>query len=146
MTPGPCAGCGGPVRVKPGASPVLRHQVWEVPEVVEYQLHADCCGGCGQWHVAQLPEGVPSGMLGPRLVALTAYLTGAMRLSKRLVKSFFADVLRVSVGLGQVPRLEAQMASALQAPVEEAHRHVCAQQLAHGDETPWQQEGRLAWL
>ncbi|ATB50416.1 DUF6444 domain-containing protein [Corallococcus macrosporus] len=59
VTPGPCAGCSGPVRVKPGASPGLRHQVWEVPEVAEYQLHAGCCGGCGQWHVAKLPAGVP---------------------------------------------------------------------------------------
>lgn len=150
VTPGPCAGCGGQVQVKPGASPVLRHQVWEVPqvkpEVVEYQLHAGCCGECGQWQMAPLPEGVPSGAFGPGLVALAAYLTGAMRLSKRLAQGFFRDVLRVPVGLGQLPRLEAQVAAALQAPVEEAHRYVCAQQVAHGDETPWRQEGRLAWL
>ncbi|NOJ86909.1 hypothetical protein [Myxococcus xanthus] len=60
-------------------------------------------------------------------MASTTYLTGAMRLSKRLVKSFFADVLRGPVGLGQVPRLDAQVTSAPQAP-----RYMCAQQVAHG--------------
>ena len=147
---GPCTDCGGEVKVRPGAPPLVRHQVWEVPEVrphvTEYQLHAGCCSGCGRWHQAELPQGVPQGAFGPRLTALVAYMTGGMRLSKRLVKAFLADVMAVPVSVGQVPRLEAQVASALEGPVEQAHQYVRQQKVAHGDETHWWQGGKLAWL
>ncbi|MCI0673844.1 MAG: IS66 family transposase [Myxococcaceae bacterium] len=150
VSPGPCIACGGEVKVRPDAPPFFRHQVWEVPEVkplvTEYQLHAGPCSGCGRWHMAQLPEGVPEGAFGPRLTALVAYMTGGMRLSKRLVKAFLADVMRVPVGLGQVTRLEAQVSSALEVPVEKAHEYVRQQKVANGDETRWRQEGKTAWL
>ena len=54
---GQCA-CGGVVEIAP--EPVLRHQVFDLPEVrytvTEYQQYAGHCTECGQRHVGVLPE------------------------------------------------------------------------------------------
>ena len=58
----------------------LRHQVTEVPRfapvVTEYQQHALDCEKCGARTRAPLPDGVPAGNFGPRLMAMAAICTG----------------------------------------------------------------------
>src|SRR5436190_9270702 len=64
----------------------LRHQVWELPEikplVTEYQQHRLSCPCCGETTCATLPEGVPTGQSGPRLIAFTGLLMAYFRQSK----------------------------------------------------------------
>jgi transposase len=145
--PAACRRCG---RSLQGDDPQpLRHQVIEVPalrpEVTEYQLHRLACPWCGITTCAELPEGVPAGGQGPRLQAVLALLTGAYRLSKRLVEGFCADVRGVPISAAQVCALERQTARATD-PVVAELRDYAATRDANADETGWRQQGKRGWL
>ena len=77
--------------------PTLRYQVWELPEikpiVTEYQRHRLACPCCGETTCAELPEGVPQGQSGPRLMAMTAMLMAFYRQSKRRTAKFLTALL-----------------------------------------------------
>jgi transposase len=114
LKPSQCRRCGHALQ---GEDPrPLRHQVLELPkfrpEVREYRLHRLRCPACGLSTCAALPAGVPTGGQGPRLQAVLALMTGAYRMSKRMVQAFCADVLGVPVCAGQVCASEAETAAA----------------------------------
>jgi transposase len=147
LKPAHCRRCGHALA---GADPQpLRRQVLELPpikpEVTEYQLHRLRCPRCGVSTCARLPDGVPAGGQGPRLQAVLALMTGAYRMSKRMVQTFCADVLGVPVCAGQVCASEAQTAAATDAVVKEVRDYVRSQP-ANVDETGWWQGRRRAWL
>jgi transposase len=127
----------------------VRHQVLELPpirpQVIEYKLHRLPCPKCGLSTCAELPNGVPSGGQGPRLQPVLALMTGAYRLSKRMVETFCADVFGVPVCAGQVCALEAQTAAATD-PVMKELRDYVRRRPANVDETGWWQERRRGWL
>ena len=147
LKPAQCRRCGHALR---GNDPQpLRHQVLELPpirpQVTEYQLHRLRCPRCGLSTCASLPSGVPSGGQGPRLQAALALMTGAYRMSKRMVQTFCGDVLGVPVCAGQVCASEAATAAATDAVVRELRDHVRTQP-ANVDETGWWQGKHRAWL
>jgi transposase len=143
-----CTGCGSPLAGR-DPSP-LRHQVTELPPlqptVLEYQLHALRCGGCGIVTRAPLPEGVPNRTFGPRLQALVAMLSGAYRLSKRNIQQLLSDCFGVELALGSISALERATSEALQEPVAEVRRFIQQQPVVHVDETGWREANRRAWL
>src|SRR5262249_25656666 len=147
LTPTRCRGCGHPLV---GRDPQpLRHQVLELPpiqpDVTEYQLHRLCCPRCGLSTCARLPKGVPSGGQGPRLQSILALMTGAYRMSKRMVQTFCADVLGVPICAGQVCASEAETAVATAAVVQELRAYV-RHRPANVDETSWRQNHQRGWL
>lgn len=142
VPPRGCSKCGGPVEVRQEGPPASRHQVWEVPEVkphvTEWRLEYGYCAGCQRWTQGELPEGVPAGAFGPRLMALVAYMTGLLRLPKRPVQWLLRDVLGVDVALGSISKVEAQVSQALAAPVEQARQYIREQTgPVHLDDTSW---------
>jgi transposase len=144
VLPRECSGCGGPVEARQEGPPAHRHQVWEVPEVkphvTEWQLLYGYCVRCQRWTQGELPEGVPTGAFGPRLMALVAYMTGLLRLPKRPVQWLLRDVLGVEVALGSVSKVEAQVSQALAGPVEEARQYIRNQRgPVHLDDTGWKE-------
>jgi transposase len=147
LKPTQCRRCGHALK---GADPQpLRHQVLELPpikpEVTEYQLHRLRCPRCGLSTCAALPKGVPTGGQGPRLQAVLALMTGAYRMSKRMVQTFCADVLGVPICAGQVCASEAETAAATDAVVKELRDYVRSQP-ANIDETGWRQNRQRGWL
>ncbi len=147
LKPTECRRCGQALR---GEDPrPLRHQVLELPpirpEVTEYRLHRLRCPRCGVSTCASLPPGVPSGGQGPRLQATLALMTGAYRMSKRMVQTFCADVLGVPVCAGQVCASEADTAAATDPVVRELRDYVRGRP-ANVDETGWRQRRRRGWL
>jgi transposase len=147
LKPTQCRRCGHALRGE-DLQP-LRHQVLELPkirpEVTEYQLHRLCCPRCSVSTCASLPAGVPTGGQGPRLQAVLALMTGAYRMSKRMVQTFCADVLGVPVCAGQVCASEAETAAATE-PVVQELREYARRQPASVDETGWWQRRRRGWL
>ncbi len=87
VMPERCAACRSTLRPEDVAGEPFRHQVIEispvVAEVVEYVLHALKCSRCGTITTADLPDGVPTGCVGPRLQAILALFTGRCHLSRR---------------------------------------------------------------
>ncbi len=142
-------GCGRRLRRRPLGDP-LRHQVVDVPaiepHVTEYRLHSVACD-CGKITCAPLPDGVPRGMCGPRLMALIALLTGIYRNSRRDAVKVLSDVLGVGISLGALSEAEARVSEAIAAPVEEARAYVSEQGVKHVDATGWRQagKGRTLW-
>ena len=145
--PGKCD-CGG--RVCCDDEDPQRLQNMELPEVkalvTEYQLFSGVCERCGRVHMGKLPAGAPSGVLGPRAMAVVAVLSGKYHLSKRQVEEILEDLLGVQVSLGTVSKTEERVSEALEQPVEEAKSYVREQAVVHADETGHKVAGKKAWV
>lgn len=128
----------------------LRHQVWEIPEIIplvtEYQLHRLICPDCRQSTCAELPPGVPQGQAGPRLVALAALLMGCFKQSKRRVALFLEQVLNQPCSPGWVVKLQNQATAALTPAYEELAAQLPAEPVLGIDESPTKEGLDKAWL
>lgn len=150
--PAVCDQCGGALAADTGADdpPDIRHQVVDLPplqaEVTEYQLAARHCRQCGHLTRAAWPAGVPQGVVGPRLAAATALLTGRHRLSKREAAACLADLVGADLAVGTVSAIEQQVSAALAPVGAEARAAVQTAVAANVDETSWRQGRRRAWL
>ena len=126
-----------------------RHQVHELPPikivVTEHQLMRGSCGLCGQEHRAELPDHVPSGMLGPYLLALIATLTSDYKMSKRDVVRLFTDLFNLSLSVATIKRAEETVSSAIKPLVEEAKVFVQQQEMVNCDETSHSECGKKRW-
>ena len=91
----------------------LRHQVYELPVIkpiiTEFQRHRVTCPGCGTQNCAPLPDGVPTGQAGPRLLAFTGLLMGHFRQSKRRAASFLQDLLNVPCCAATTVKMQRQV-------------------------------------
>ncbi len=148
LKPGECARCQPPLRGT-DAFP-QRHQMLEMPPikplVTEYQLHQLVCPACGDLTRAAWPQGVATLASGPRVQAMTARLTGASRLSKRLTQGLWAEIFGLPRSLGTLANLEQTMARTLAEPVAQARTSVPQQATLSVEETGWRQGRERAWL
>lgn len=148
LRPSECGRCGEAL-VGDDPEP-LRHQVVELAEVLrrvhEYRLHRLTCPGCAASTLARLPEGVPTGSFGPRLIALVSLLSGRYRISKRAVAEMLREVFEVEMSTGAVCNSEREVSKAIEESVTEAVAYVRAQPVVHVDETSWREARRRAWL
>ena len=143
--------CGHCDRVLQGSDPAPhRHQVTEwppvVPHITEYRQHTVVCEACGHETRSALPEGVPEGQFGPRLLATAGLLTGAYHLSKRTAQEILRELFGVEMSLGALSGCEERVGVLLEAPVSEAHAWAQDQPTAHADETGWKEGRRRPWL
>lgn len=145
--PPTCGACGTAL-AGDDASP-RRHQVAELPpiepEIDEHRLHRLCCGRCGRWTRAKLPDGVPRGHFGPRLTALLGLYSGVYRIGKRPLKQLMADVFGLTLSTGMICKLQRQTAAALEPTVAEMAAFVKTQNV-NIDETGWRENRRRAVL
>jgi transposase len=138
--------CGS--RIRP-TTKFRRHQVHELPKVkaivTEYQLYLGICFGCGKTHQAELPIGVPTGMLGHYAMGKIGTLTGDYRMSKRQVTFLLQDFYDLHISVGTVSNAEKIVSAALEKPVEEAKNYVPKQTRVNGDETSHAEKGNKMW-
>lgn len=138
--------CGGEVKE---ISEYSRHQVHDIPPVTtvvtEHQLFYGCCEDCGKTHQAELPQHVPTGMLGPYLLALIATLTSDYKMSKRDVTRFLMDFYSLSICIATVKRAEETVSAALEKSVNEAKEYVKEQEIVNADETSHAECGKRMW-
>jgi transposase len=138
--------CGGEVKA---ISEYSRHQVHDIPPITtvitEHQLFYGCCEDCGKTCQAELPPHVPTGMLGPYLLALIATLTSDYKMSKRDVTRFLMDFYSLSICIATVKRAEETVSAALEKPVNEAKEHVKEQEIINADETSHAECGKRMW-
>jgi len=127
--------------------PVL-DQVIELParlrHVTHHRRHTLPCPSCDALTTAPAVPAAATGF-GPKLTAVTAYLSGVGRLGKRAVRALFADVFDIPVSLGAVSKHEAVVSRALEPIHAAAHAHAKGLD-ANVDETGWRQGKNKAWL
>lgn len=147
-----CRRCQAALPHRAGADdpPPTWHQVVELPEiaarVTEHQGHTRICVRCGAATHRPIPADIRAHVLGPRLAAVMAYLSGARHDSKRGVEEVVETVFGVPVSLGTVAQVEQEVRVALASAHAEAAAAVRQAPAKNVDETGWKQAGRLCWL
>jgi transposase len=141
--------CCGSTQLVDQDQPLVLQQV-ELPEVKAIATQFNCtkyaCASCGEESIADLPNGVPNSVFGPRLMALIATLTGVFHLAKRDAMQLLHDLYGVSISEGSIINIEERVATALDKPYERIHRHVMSSVIPkHFDETSWRDRGKNHW-
>ena len=141
-----CARCSTRLRGR-DPNPIV-DQVLELPVKLRHVTHhlrhtleCPCCQTLTT--VPPVPEAASG--FGPRLTAVTAYLTGVGRLGKRAVRTLFADVCDIPMSLGSVSNREAAVSRALEPIHAAAHEHAKGLD-ANVDETSWPEGTSKSWL
>ncbi len=128
----------------------IRHQVFDIPaikaNVVEYRRYAGCCMGCGKAVRGALPNGVPSGQIGPRALALVGTLGTHFQLTQMKVRDLMARLLGVDFSVGAISQAHGKVAQALAVPISEMGRFVKQEPVKHMDETRFPREGAGNWV
>jgi transposase len=130
---------------------VERRQVVEVPPVqaivTEYQSFRVCCPHCQTRVRGAFPAAVRAPVqYGPRLRALTVYLTHQQLLPYGRTRAVLRDLLGCAVSQGMVAAVAQEAAERL-APVEELIADALrAGSLLHNDETGLSVQGKRWWL
>jgi len=145
--PPACRRCGEPLN---GADPEpLRHQVWELPEILpvvtEYQRHRLVCA-CGCSTCGDLPDGVPTGQAGPRLIAFSGLLMACFRQSKRRAAQFLGLILHQPASSGWMVALQNRAAEAVRPAYDELAQQLPTQPALHIDESPTKEGQDKAWV
>jgi transposase len=127
-----------------------RHQVFELPEIkpviTEYQRHRLWCSCCGISTTAALPDGVPEGQTGPRLVAFTALLMAYFRQSKRRTALFLEALCHIPCSAGLTVKHQNIATKALRGCYEHMRRALPRSDAVAMDETPAKEANHKAWL
>lgn len=143
-----CPDCGGPLE-KAEAEPRVLQQVEIVPKPIRITEHRGLpfwCSQCQQLHYAKLPTAVTkAGLIGPRLTALTAYLKGACHASFSTIRTFFRDVLRLTLSRGQLAKLVRKVSAVLKQPYEELLAVLPEEDRLNVDETGHPDQGDRLW-
>jgi transposase len=145
--PTACRRCGEPLT---GDDPQpLRHQVWELPEILpavtEYQRHRLVCA-CGCSTCGDLPDGVPTGQAGPRLIAFSGLLMACFRQSKRRAAQFLGMILNQPASSGWMVALQNRAAEAVAPAYDELAQQLPDQPALHIDESPTKEGQAKAWV
>ena len=147
--------CGGAIAIQTGR---VRHQVFELPEIQpevrEYQILTGVCCTCGQTHRGQLPAGVPSGIVGPRLMAWMGMLASYFHLSKAKIQLLIQELLNIRLSTGTISAQEETLSEALTPIYHEAHAAIKQSGFLHVDETGFRQgntdgqnpKNKKAWI
>jgi len=85
-------------------------------------------------------------MVGPRLQAFCALLTGRFRLGRRPALELLEDAFGIPLSLGTLAALEADTAAALLAPYAEVAQAIAQAESVNADETGWKEGSKRPWL
>jgi transposase len=134
--------CGGTIeldRAADRAEPTLRHQVFDLPEVrytvTEYQQYGGRCRHCGERHLAELPDWIPRGQMGPGLISEIGLLNGQYRMSLRQVQTHLRCRWGLDFSLGVISESQGKLAAWLAPLYAQLGAAVRRTPVAHADET-----------
>jgi transposase len=144
-----CPSCGHDLQPTPTIPPRVVQQVdiGEVPlRIEEHRAHPGWCPRCQKLHDAPLPAAIErGGLVGPTLTTLIAYLKGACHASFSTIRKFLRDVVRVTISRGQLARIIAKVAQALERPYGELLEDLPTQARLNVDETGHKRNGQRMW-
>jgi transposase len=129
--------------------PYYTHQVLELPpiemEVTHWVLHQGWCPECGRWQKAQVPTEHATGY-GPRFSALMGEVAGTYGNGRRMVQTFCASVLQVSISLGAIQKVLDRVTQAIDPYYVVIATQARQSSVNYIDETSWYCLNTLHWL
>lgn len=129
--------CGGAVAIE--GEPFLRHQVFDLPivkyTVIEHQLYHGVCCACGVKHSGHLPDCIPSGQMGPGLVAWGVMMSAQYHLSMRQTQSLLLEQWQLPFSVGAISQSQDKALNWLAPHYADIGVYVREQKVAHADET-----------
>lgn len=102
-----------------------------------------CCPDDASWKKLPMNE---RGLVGPMLASLIVCMAQRMRLSRRHSQEFLHDWLGIYLSTSTINRCVHEGGRAVEPLEEELVKEIEAAVLAHADETPWKEWGKLLWL
>ena len=143
-----CPDCGGKTsRLKEAPRVVQQAEIVAQPiHVSEHRGHACYCRRCGKTYVAPIPEPVRrSGLVGPRLSAVVAFLKGGCHCSFSTIRKFLRDVVGLTISRGQLRKVCGKVAESLGSGYQELLAALPQQARLNVDETGHKENGRRQW-
>ena len=143
-----CA-CGGAVAID-WDNP-YRHQITDIdppppPRVTEHRFYQGVCQSCGEKHDSDWPDWLPSGQMGPGLIAWIVVLSGQFHLSMRHIQRLLMEAWRVSFSLGAISQAQGKAIDWMGPLYRQVGEHVRQQAVAHADETRHYRGNQTYWL
>jgi len=140
--------CGGQLEINP--EPQSRHQIFDLPKitytVTEHQRLAGVCPCCNQKVIARLPQEVPTGQMGPGLIAWIALMNGHFRLSTRNIQSLLEMQWGLRFSTGAISESQKPVADWLEPLHQQVGDIIRQAPVAHADETTHFQGKTRQWL
>jgi transposase len=143
-----CPDCGGTLVPSRRAPEVLQQvEIAACPtSVTEHQGLAYWCPHCRKFHYAPLPEAVrKSGLFGPRLTALVAFMKGVCHASFSTIRKFLRDVARVDISRGYLAKLIGKVSESLAKAYAELFERLPGEAVLNIDETGHKDNGAKFW-
>lgn len=124
---------------------IFRWQVFDIepikPKIIEYQAYTTICK-CGCQTKAKIPEDILKSNFGEHLMALIAYLTAVLHISRRGIQEFCLTFLNTKICLGTIQKILEFSSRSLEKTVEELENELPKSPVINADETGWNKQ----WL
>ena len=143
-----CPDCGGALRLFPRPDDVLQQvEITETPTTVtEHQSLVYWCAHCQKLHCAPLPQAVvKTGLFGPRLTALVAFMKGVCHASFSTIRKFLRDVVGVDVSRGYLAKRIATVSDSLAKAYAELFERLPGEAVLNIDETGHKENREKFW-
>ncbi len=150
--PAACGCCGRDLAGEPVLGTPQKRQVFEAsppppPEVIEYQIAAKMCPGCGEVPAGLAPAGVTGRVqYGPLVHAKTALATCAHYLPVARAASLVARLTGVNVSAGFVAGVRGKAARRLGPFTDRVRELLAGVPVLYADETPARAAGQLHYV
>ncbi len=143
-----CPQCGGPVEQLLQPAQVVQQVEWVAkPTLVTEHLSCTCrCHACQADFTKPIaPQVVESGLCGPRLTTLIAYLKGACHASFRTIQQFLRETCGLALATGTLVNACQKVAQSLQPAHDELRRQIPQELSVNIDETSHRENGQWQW-
>jgi len=144
-----CPDCGGELLFSRQADPKVVQQAELIDRplnVAEHKALAYWCPHCRRVHYARVPEAVAkTGLFGPRLTTLVAFMKGACHASFSTIRKFLRDVAGIPVSRGYLAKLIAKVTDWLTPAYEELLARLPGEAFLNVDETGHKENAKKFW-
>ena len=144
-----CPDCGGELLFSRQAEPRVIQQAELVAKplwVTEHRALAYWCPKCRKVHYAPMPTAVKkTGLFGPKLTALVAFMKGVCHASFSTIRKFLRDVVGVKVARSYLAKLIAKLSRWLGPAYEELLARLPSEAFLNIDETGHKENAKKFW-
>jgi len=144
-----CPDCGGEFLFSRRADPNVVQQAELIDSplwITEHRMLAYWCPHCRKVHYAPVPETVAkTGLFGPRLTTLVAFMKGVCHASFSTIRTFLRDVVGLKVSRGYLATLIAKVTEWLTPAYEELLARLPGEAFLNVDETGHKENAKKFW-